>query len=169
MLIASSQELNIPLNYSKQIHFISASYLLADLPTRTPVRLYDDNAALISHAYNIDVLVNEWVNQILQYLFSSCSILFCVYYKKKYLFVLPCLFHEREIEFCKYMWFNAWILVKYMKFLSYMKYACVLWKTKWKFLQNYCLPRVFHIFSFSGCINFTTKFSFIYSIQLNLQ
>jgi len=58
MFIASSQELNIPLNYSTHIHFISASYLLADLLHDSPIRFYDDNAALISHAYNTDVLVN---------------------------------------------------------------------------------------------------------------
>lgn len=58
MLIASSLELNIPLNYSTQMHFISASYLLADLPHDLLLRFYYDNAALISHAYKTDVLVN---------------------------------------------------------------------------------------------------------------
>jgi hypothetical protein len=58
MFIASSQELNIPLNYSTHIRFITASFLLADLPYDPPIRFYDDNAALISHAYNTDVLVN---------------------------------------------------------------------------------------------------------------
>ena len=59
MLIDSSQEVNIPLNNSTQMHFISTSYFLADLPHHHPVRFYDDNAALISHPYNTDLLVNE--------------------------------------------------------------------------------------------------------------
>lgn len=58
VLIASSQELNIPLQYSTQIHFIFASYLLGDLPHDPLIRIYDNNAALISHAYNTDVLIN---------------------------------------------------------------------------------------------------------------
>lgn len=58
MLIDFSQELNIPLNYSTQIHFIHASYLLADLPHDPLIRFYDDNAALISDVYNTDILVN---------------------------------------------------------------------------------------------------------------
>jgi hypothetical protein len=61
MLVTSSQELNIPLNhgplqnYSTQIHIISASYLLADLQHDPPIRFWDDNAAMISHAHNTDV------------------------------------------------------------------------------------------------------------------
>jgi len=58
-LIDSSQELNIPLNYSTQMHFTSASNFLANLPHDPPVRFYDDNDALTSHPYNTEVLVNE--------------------------------------------------------------------------------------------------------------